>query len=172
MRFHDGSVDLIKTFQAFDKRYGSKPVSRTSFGLPVVRMAESLLGGHGADPIALPGIHKSLLYLTIRLSWYEFIWIFPRPPRKQLFQVGPFGYVVDDKATMLVDSLMLTVMEYRQGLRDYPSNLAYLLFSDLLMGFERLCDWVERGVPLEANKNDIIVPIEIARLTQQLHLTP
>jgi hypothetical protein len=66
---------------------------------------------------------------------------------------------------------MLTVTEYREALRSFHTNLAPLIFVDILEGFQWLCDWIHRGVPISPPKNPCIAAIDVARLKTVLHVS-
>jgi hypothetical protein len=173
MDFVAEPIDLVKTTERFTERHGRRSLPWTPFAAPIVRLADATLGGYGASPAELPGIRKCLLYLTLRLSWYSRIWIIPLPFERRPFQPGPFGgFSESDRSTaqLLVDSLMLTVTKYREALRSYHTNLAYIIFADILVGFEILCDWAERGVPLTYSANDCLAPLDLAKARDALHV--
>lgn len=73
---------------------------------------------------------------------------------------GPFGgFWNSEELQLLADSLLMTVLTYRNSLWEFETNLAQILLTDLIFGFERVCDWIERGVPIDMEKNDVIVQI-------------
>ena len=75
-----------------------------------------------------------------------------------------------ERATLIADSLMLTVTKYRRELREYHSNMAQIVFAEIFVGFELLCGWVMRGVPIDLSKNDLVVPLDVISLEKDLKL--
>lgn len=65
----------------------------------------------------------------------------------------------------------MTMLTYRDSLWEFETNLAQILLTDLILGFERVCDWIERGVPVDKEKNDLIVqigPKEVSKIEEMV----
>ncbi len=160
MQISENSIDLIKTEEAFGKRYRAKPLSRVRFGREIVHVAHGAIGRHGVSPELLPGIQRCLIEMAGRLNWRSHIWFIPIPPIHEPFKRGPFGgFCNSEELQLLVDSLLMTILSYRDSLWEFETDLAQILLTDLILGFERVCDWIERGVSIDKEKNDLIVQI-------------
>lgn len=175
MRIGENSIDLIRTEVAFGNRFCSKPVSRARFGHQVVRVAHGALGRHCVSPELLPGIQRCLVEMAGNLKWSSYVWIIPIPPIRAPFMRDLFGGFQNSEALrILIDSLLMTLLAYRNELWEFETNLAPVLLSDLVLGFERVCDWIERGVPIDKGRNDLIVeisPEEVSKINDLLRNT-
>jgi hypothetical protein len=170
MRFDHRSIDLNATHSNYRQRYRHPKIETTGFGLPVVRLANWTLGGYGPSPGDLGGIRTCLLQKTLHLSWGSrlrrlLLFTDERPFDGGIW--GPSGRDRDD-ASLIVDSLILTVSNCRQGLREFHSNLAPILFAEILAGFELLVGWHMRGVPLDPNGNDLIATLPVQEVLARL----
>ncbi len=124
MQFSDNSVDLLKTAERYTKKYGAPRVSRKSFGLPIVMMAHATIGRTGTPVEELPGIRKCLIHVTGQIDWRNYIWVLPLPYKQVPFHCGVFGgHLMQDKLSLLVDSLILTMLSYQQSLWEFETNL-------------------------------------------------
>lgn len=154
MRISENSIDLIKTAEAFCSRHDAKPVSRERFGRHIVEVTHGTIGRYSVSPILLPGIQKCLTEMTGRLKWRNHVWIIPVGPIQ-----GLSGFRKSEELKLLVDSLLMTMITYQKPLWEFETNLAQILLTDLIFGFERVCAWIERGVSIDMEKNELIIPI-------------
>jgi hypothetical protein len=170
--FHSSAFDLYATFESFKEKYPRSREARKHFGIPIVALANDVIASKlPIDPEELPGLRRCLLCLTLRLRWRDHVWMFPTFERRPFL---PWPYVGlssgdNDTALLLVDSLMLTVAKYRGELREFHTNLAPIVLSRVLSGFELACDWADRGVSLTRAKNDVVVPLDVEQLATMLH---
>ena len=171
MTFDRSALDLLQTYRRYRERFGKNPHISGYFGTDIVAVADGLLGGHGPDPGELEGIRKCLAFQTLRLR--------RRSRWRRLFRLGDervftpmLGYSTQDHehATLIVDSLMLTVTKYKRELREYHSNMAQIVLTEILIGFELLCGWIMRGVPVNPAANDLVAQIDVVELAQRLSL--
>lgn len=169
MQFAANTIDLIKTHEAFASKFRPARISRQRFGTPTITMAHSTIGRYGVPIEDLPGIRKCLLHTTGQVYWRNHLWLLPLPSKTVPFGRGPFGgHWESEKLALLVDSLILTILVYQQPLWEFETNLAQILMIDLVSGFELLCDWIARGVPIDATRNDLILPIEASKVDGRL----
>jgi hypothetical protein len=172
--FHDGAINLYKTHDNYVTKYKpskTRPLFREHFALGVVNLAHGVFcGNFGVADGELAGIRTCLIHLTLRLRQRNYLWRIPLG-YEELFAPWPHngraGY--HDVATLIVDSLILTVTKYRDELREYHTNLAPLVFADVLVGFELACDWAQRMVPLDPAKNDLITLVDVSAMSNDPH---
>ncbi|MGE3403894.1 MAG: hypothetical protein AB7K63_14970 [Vicinamibacterales bacterium] len=171
MRFDTNALDLLQTYRRYREKFGKNPHISGYFGADIVAVADGLLGGHGPDPDEIEGIRKCLTFQVLRLrrrSWLRRVFLLGD---ERLF-TPMLGYSTQDHehATLIADSLMLTVTKYKRELREYHSNMAQIVLAEILVGFELLCGWIMRGVPVNSAENDLVAQIEVVELEQ--HIRP
>ena len=168
MQLSAKSIDLIETQKAYKVRYKKAGLSRDKFGLPIVKAAHEAIGRHGMAAQELVGIKRTLLALTENLKKRDYIWAFPLFS-KPVFSRGPFGALHEsEEIELLVESLIATVLKYRSSLWEFDTNLAQILLYELTCGFERHCDWINRGVPIEAKMNELTTLVDVEPINTQL----
>lgn len=168
MQFSEKCIDLIETQKAFEARYKNPGTSRDRFGFAVVRAAHEAIGRYGVPNEEISGIHRTLLACTGNLKKRTYIWIVPLSSQP-VFSRGPFGGLWEsENVSLLVESLIATVLTYRNPLWEFETNLAQILLHELTCGFERVCDWIVRGVPLDQEKNDLIKLVDVKQLQSRL----
>jgi hypothetical protein len=168
MKFSEKCIDLIETQKAFEARYEESCIFGNRFGFSVVQAAHEGIGRCGVSNDELRGINRTLLACTGNLQKRVYIWIFPLSS-KPVFSRGPFGGLWEsENVSLLVESLIATVLTYRNSLWEFETNLAQILLSELTCGFELICDWIVRGVPLDQEKNDLIKLVNVEQLHERL----
>jgi len=166
MDFHKESIDFLKTYNNYEKKYGPRVVCRKSFCAPIVRMAVSVIHTY-FDQGSLKGVKSCLEYEIGRISWRNNLWILPLWKTELFFH--PL-YESDRKViSLLSDSLIVTVIAYRIQLDQTQSGLANLIFSDITLGFEWVCDWTYRGVKINPTENPLIETHDIERLKKFIY---
>ena len=173
--FHKGAIDLYATHSRFYEKFNRVGVSRKRFGQPVVNLARDVLGGRfGLEAGEVEGVRNCFTHLVRRLRRRNYLWIVPLN-EEQLFVPFPFGGLSEldrDNLTLLVDSLMLTVTDYRQELQEHHTGLAPEVFAHVLLGFELVCYWAHRYIPLTPEKNDLIVTLDVPNVVARLVRAP
>jgi hypothetical protein len=168
MKFSEKCIDLIETQKAFEARYKNSGISRDRFGFSVVQAAHEAIGRYGVSNDELKGINRTLLACTGNLKKRSYIWMLPLPSQT-VFSRGPFGGLWEsENVSLLVESLIATVLIYRNSLWEFETNLAQILLYELTCGFERSCDWIVRGVPLDQEENDLIKLVNVVQLHERL----
>lgn len=170
MIFHSGAIDLVTTWQNYCRAYGDKRLRRKHFGLPIVRLAYDTLVSHSATAEELEGVEACLIALSLRLKWRTYLFGIPLG-EEHPFHCDSLGTPPWDRelATLLVESLMLTMTAYREQLQEFHTGAAPIVYTDVLMGFQLVCLWmVERRVPLNPKENDLIVLLDVRMLAQHL----
>lgn len=159
MDFHRESIDFLKTYEKVKAEHNPKPVCRKSFGAPIVRMADSIITTY-FDLESVKGVKACLKYEILHIEWRNSIWVIPLD-RTVLF----FGtYPDSETASLLADSLILTILAYRVQLDEKHSGLAHIVFADIVRGFELICYWAYQGVALEPSKNGYIETFDVEYL--------
>ena len=163
INFHPSSIDFVNTYENFKKRYKPRTLRRKSFGAPIVLMANSVITTY-FDRGSIKGVRKCLEYEIERLRWWETIWVIP------LFEIRLFSGLDSEfnrkRSRLLADSLILTIIAYRVQLNEKNTGLAYAILSDVILGFELVCDWVQRGVKIAPLDNELIATFDIPHLMQ------
>ena len=67
---------------------------------------------------------------------------------------------------LLSDSLILSIIAYRVQLNEHGSGLSFIVFNEILLGFEWVCDWQRRCVGITTDKNDLIAIHDLNHLQQ------
>lgn len=161
--FNPNSIDFVKTYENFKTRYKPRAVCRKSFGAPLVRMADSVVTTN-IDRGSIKGVRKCLEYEIGRLRWRDTIWGIPLFENRLFFD--RYSESNREAINLLADSLILTIMAYRVQLNETHTGLARIIFNEVILGFEGVCDWVHRGVKIAPRDNDVIATIDITHLMQ------
>jgi hypothetical protein len=169
MRFDGNALDLLQTYRRYRERFGKDPHLSGYFGAEIVAVADGLLGGHGPEPGEIEGVRKCLTFQVLRLrrrSWMRRLLLLGD---ERVFR-PMLGYSSQDheNAILIVDSLMLTVTKYKRELREYHSNMAHIVLAEILVGFELLCGWIMRGVPVNPSKNELVAKLAAVELEEDL----
>ena len=89
-------------------------------------------------------LRKKLYFFGIPIYSSRFIFDFPTATDKELI-------------TLVVDSLVLSIIKKRRGLdQGYANGGRYGIEGEIIEGFELVCDWVDRGLPINPANNEYI----------------
>lgn len=151
IKFDNPTIDLVRTYDEFEKNSISKKPWRHTFGFPIVNLAIGVISGWPYEEDIL-GIRKCLEYEVTRLKKKDYFWIFP------------VGYTdlgdeikIYKNQMLLVDSLVFSVIEFNEHLHEHSTGMSEIVRLKLRRGFELACIWGAEGALLKPDKNDWIV---------------
>lgn len=152
--FCNPTIDIIRTYDQFDKHSDSKKKWRHVFGDQIVKLALGVVSGypHQEDLI---GIRKCLEFQICQLKKPEYIFKFQ-------FTSSNIGddIKIQNNQRLLSDSLILSVIEFREHLDERATGLASITRNKLRRGFELCCIWGSEGELLDPKSNDWVITRE------------
>ncbi len=151
IKFENPTIDLVRTYEAYEKNTASNKSWKHLFGFPVVNLALGVVSGWPWEE-DLVGIRKCLAYEVVHLKKKEYLWVFP------------MGYTelgddikVNKKEMLLVDSLIFSIIEFNDHLHEHSTGMSSIVRTKLRRGFELACLWGGNGDLLNPEKNDWVV---------------
>ena len=149
--FNSTSIDLVRTFEKFTSESNSKNLWKDHFGESIVRLVLGVVHGYNRKE-DLGGIKLCLNHLLSKLKRKRYIW-------KIVYSVEDIGdsIKINKLEYLLIDSLIYSVIEFRDHLNEHHSGLSHIVTSKLIMGFELACLWSSTGGSLNPKINDFIV---------------
>lgn len=146
--FVNKSIDLVRTFDNFDKGTPKKSLWNDNFGASIVNLALGVVCGYNREK-DIGGIKLCLKHLICKLQRKHYF-------LKIACSTEDIGdsikiYKLDD---LLVDSLIYSVIEFRDHLNEHHLGLSNIVRFKLIYGFELACLWASSGVSLNPKDND------------------
>jgi hypothetical protein len=119
-------IDLIRTHHEYAEKHGKAKIPKISPFPKTVHKYSSILT-KTYDNYLIDGIRLPLIYEIRNFSWWEEIFGFPLfPVSLSMLDHYPF-----DRANRIADSLIFSIIHYRNDLKDVVSGLASCTRFDL-----------------------------------------
>lgn len=161
-KFCNPTLDLIRTYDQYEKNTSPKTKWKHTFGSQIVCLA---LGVVSAYPYKedLIGIRKCLEFEIGQLKKPEHIFTFQ-------FTSSELGDAIriQNNQQLLSDSLILTIIEFRMHLDEHATGLASITRNKLQRGFELCCIWGSEGDLLKPDTNDWVITRENSKFLQYI----
>lgn len=104
------------------------------FAVKIALMADDVIRRYMREDELL-GIRTCLRYQLRSLSWRSYAWFIPLS--KYSFSYGTFE--LEGRTYILPNSLVASVLKYREALSERGTGLGQIIFSDLVAGLEWAC---------------------------------
>jgi hypothetical protein len=151
IKFESQTIDLVRSYEKYEKNIDSNKPWKYNFGVPIVDLAIGVVSGWPYEEYLI-GIRKCLEYEVTRLRRKDYLWVFP---------VG-YTEIGDDikmykNQLLLVDSLVFTIIEFRDHLNEHSTSMSKVVSLKLRRGFELACLWGSSEYLLNHKKNDWVI---------------
>ena len=83
----------------------------------------------------LEGVRRCIKFELRNLKWNTFIWLIPLTTHR--YKDGSFA--TEGRTEMLPNSIIATVLKYKDSLKEWDTNLAGILISDFVCGIGKAC---------------------------------
>lgn len=101
----------------------------------------------------LEGIRRCIKFELRNLKWNTFIWLIPLTTHR--YKDGSFE--AEGRTEILPNSIIATVLKYRDGLKEWDTNLAAILITNFVRGIGRICEESIFSSNIEACDNLIYI---------------
>jgi len=150
IEFTNPTIDLVRTYNMYEKNSEDNKDWSHSFGFPVVNLAMGVISGWPYEE-NLFGIRDCLEWKIKKLSRTDYFLKIP---------TGKTNIGEDIKSNnqqrLIADSLILSIIEFYDHLNEHGTGLASNTKIGLRRGFELACLW-GKGTNLDPEKNDWVV---------------
>ena len=157
IEFKQTTIDLVRTYEAFEKSMHPNSKWKHSFGFPIVDMAMVVVTGWQWEE-DLIGIRKCLAYEVGILKKKEYLWLFPLGTT----DIGD-DIKIHKNEMMIVDSLIFSIIEFNDHLHEHSTDMSGIVRTKLRRGFELICLWACSSNLLNPDENDMVVIRENAK---------
>ncbi|MGJ8690495.1 MAG: hypothetical protein ACSHXZ_13360 [Gammaproteobacteria bacterium] len=151
IKFEQTTIDLVRTYEAYEKSMSSNSKWKHSFGFPVVNLALGVVSGWPREE-DLIGIRKCLAYEVGSLKKKEILWLFPMATT----DLGSDIKIYKNEM-LIVDSLIFSIVEFNDHLHEHSTGMSGIVRTKLRRGFELICLWACSSNLLNLEENDMIV---------------
>jgi hypothetical protein len=149
IELNKSTIDLVRTYEAYEKNMGVNKKWNHSFGFSVVNLALGVVTGWPRQD-DLVGIRKCLAYEIGCLKKKEYLWIFPMGATNLGDDIK-----IHKNEMLIVDSLIFSIIEFSDHL--HGAGMSGLVRTKLRRGFELICLWACSIDLLNPDKNDWII---------------
>ena len=136
---------------------GRGPATGKRFAADIVLMADFVIH-RDMTKQELQGVRACLRYRLLTLEWRSYVWRIPLP-EKHSFNRRTFE--IEQRASILPDSLIASVLRYRGALDERAMNLRHVIFTDLVKGLEWACCISRNGNVVEFPAAKLISALEV-----------
>jgi len=149
--FDDRTIDLIRSFDAYTKDSKPPKLWKDNFGGFIVDLALGVVKGYNSKENII-GIRLCLKHLVSQIQRKPSIW-------KVSHKAELIGESIKNNqhVDLLVESLIYSIIEFREDLDEHHSGLADSTRVKLNFGFELMCLWASSGALSNPENKDLIV---------------
>ena len=151
IEFKQNSIDLVRTYDAYEKNMSANSKWKCSFGFSVVNLALGVVTGWPREE-DLIGIRKCLVYEVSILKKKDYLWLFPMSTT----DLGNDIKIYKNEM-LVVDSLVFSIIEFNDHLYEHSTGMSDIARTKLRRGFELICLWACSSNLLNPDENDLIV---------------
>jgi hypothetical protein len=161
-KFCNPTLDLIRTYDQYEKHTSSKTKWKHTFGNQIVCLALGVISEYPREE-DLIGIRRCIEFEIGQLKKPEYIFAFHFTSS----ELGD-GIKIQNNQQLLSDSLILSIIEFRDHLNEHASGLASITKNKLRRGFELCCIWGSEGDLLKPNTNDWVITRENRKILKYI----